>query len=152
MRLVGSRNAQAITGLTADQLREWSGRRGLVSPEIPARGKGTQARFSWQNLLLLRICATLKSQTHVELAAYRDDIEVLQERISDRSFHSLWNSAVVFGDASPLVLERRQILEHESDQPYIFVSLRPHLHAITGGLGIQEPVAQLPLFPVIGLR
>ncbi len=46
MRLIKSRDVPAMTGLTADQLREWTVRRDLVRPDIPAQKRGSQAQFS----------------------------------------------------------------------------------------------------------
>jgi len=152
VRLVGSREAQAIAGLSADQLREWTGRRGLISPDVPARGKGTQARFSWQTLLLLRLAGAMKAQIHIELEAYRDRFANLQDKLTTLPFHSLWGvSLVVTGTKSPMLLSSGDI-DFASDQPLLVMGLRPHLDAVMHGFGIAEPVAQLPLFPAIGLR
>lgn len=151
VRLVGTRDAQVVSGLSADQIREWTGRRGLVSPEIPAKGKGTQARYSWQSLLLLRVCAALKTQIHVELSAYRNDIKTLQDQINNRSFHSLWNETVIFGPSKPFVMELRQVPEFTFDKPYVLVLLRPHLQIIKGGLGIEKPTPSPLFFQAVGL-
>lgn len=152
MRLVGSREAQAIAGLSADQLREWTGRRGLISPDVPARGKGTQARFSWQTLLLLRLAGAMKTQIHIELEAYRDRFANLQDKLATLPFHSLWGvSLVVTGTEAPTLRSSGEI-DFDSDQPLLVMGLRPHLDAIMHGFGIAEPLAQLPLFPAVGLR
>ncbi|MCW2393547.1 hypothetical protein [Sphingobium sp. B11D3A] len=141
-----------ITGLSADQLREWSGRRGLIAPDVPACGKGTQARFSWQTLLLLRIAGALKTEIHVELEAYRDPFAVLREQLARLPFHALWDVALVIaGNASPMLRALGDI-PLSSDEPLVIVGLRPHLDTIMRGFGIAEPVAQLPLFPAVGLR
>jgi len=151
VRLVGSREAQVITDLSADQIREWTGRRGLIAPDIPARGKGTQARFSWQTLLLLRIAGAIKAQVHVELEAYRDKFAELQDQFAGLPFHSLWPIAlVVVGNQSP-ILRYLSDIDLDLDEPLLIVTLQPHLEAIMRGFGIAEPAAQLPLFPTIGL-
>jgi hypothetical protein len=41
--------------MTADQLREWTVRRGLIQPDEPAPKRGSEAKFSWQTLLVLRL-------------------------------------------------------------------------------------------------
>src|SRR4051812_25356559 len=68
-QLVGTRDVLGATGLSSDQLREWTGRRGLVVPDIRAQGKGTHPRFSWQTALVLRFAAELKDVFHLELQA-----------------------------------------------------------------------------------
>lgn len=152
VRLVGSREAQVIAGLSADQLREWTGRRGLISPDVPARGKGTQSRFSWQTLLLLRLAGAMKTQFHIELEAYRDRLATLQNKLASLPFHSLWDFSLVVTGTEPPMLRSPGDIEFDSDQPLLVMGLRPHLDAIMHGFGIAEPIAQLPLFPAIGLR
>jgi hypothetical protein len=152
MRLVGSREAQAVTGLSADQLREWTGRRGLVAPDIPASGKGTQARFSWQTLLVLRIACALKDHLHIELAAHRSLFANLQDRLSGHPFHALSDLTVVIVGGKHARLSRYSDLGDIGDEPVVVVKLSPHLAAVMSGFGVSAPMAQLPLFPAVGLR
>lgn len=152
MRLVGSREAQAVTGLSIDQLREWTGRRGLVAPDIPASGKGTKARFSWQTLLVLRIACALKDHLHIELAAHRSLFANLQERLSGHPFHALGDLAVVILGGEHARLSQFSDLGDIGDEPVVVVKLSPHLAAIMSGFGLSVPTAQLPLFPAVGLR
>jgi hypothetical protein len=51
VRLIGSRDVLKLTGLSADQLREWTVRRGLIHADIPASRQGQQAQFGWQTVL-----------------------------------------------------------------------------------------------------
>jgi hypothetical protein len=152
VHLVGSREAQAITGLSANQLREWSGRRGLIAPDVPARGKGTYAHFSWQTLLLLRIAGVLKTHIHIELEAYRDSFAELQTRLKGLPFHSLWDFKLVIVGSGQPALRHLNDIDIDADLPVLAVALRPHLDHIMRGFGVASPVAQLPLFPAIGLR
>jgi hypothetical protein len=39
-----------------------------------------------------------------------------------------------------------------ADQDAILLRLNDHLEALSQGFGVSEPVAQLPLFPAVGLR
>ena len=151
MRLVGSREAQALTDLSADQIREWTGRRGLIKPDVPACGKGTQARFSWRTLLLLRLAGTIRSHLHVELEGHRSAFFSLQEQLQNHAFHPLLNRWLVMA-AGRSSLERLNNIDIVGNSPALIVSLAPHLEIISNGLGIVEPMAQLPLFPAVGIR
>ncbi|WP_051961362.1 hypothetical protein [Devosia riboflavina] len=150
--LVGSKQALAITGLSADQLREWTGRRGLVRPDIPAQGKGTQARFSWQTLLVLLIARTLKEDFHIELESYREHLIDLQSRLRGQPFHGLGESAVIFAPKHLAQLSDISAAAATHDTSAIIVALRPYLMTIVSGLGAVEPLVQLPLFRAVGLR
>lgn len=152
MRLVGSKDAQAVTGLSADQLREWAGRRGLVTPDIPASGKGSQARFSWQTLVVLRIASALKAHLHMELGAHRALFAELQTRLAGQPFHALSDLTVVILPGQAPLLRRASDTNLEVDGPVLLVRLAPHLAAVMQGVGLPEPIAQLPLFPAVGLR
>ena len=152
MRLVGSKEAKAVTGLSADQLREWAGRRGLVAPDVPASGKGSQARFSWQTLVVLRIAKVLKAELHVELGAHRALFKELQERLAGQPFHALSDLVVVIIVGQRVSLRRTSDLIEAVDAPVVLVRLEPHLAALRHGFGIPEPIVQLPLFPAVGLQ
>jgi len=152
MRLVGSKEAKAVTGLSADQLREWAGRRGLVAPDVPASGKGSQARFSWQTLVVLRIAKVLKADLHVELGAHRALFKELQERLAGQPFHALSDLVVVIIVGQRVSLRRTSDLIEAVDAPVVLVRLEPHLAALRHGFGIPEPIVQLPLFPAVGLQ
>ena len=71
MRLIQSGEVQKLTGLTSDQLREWTSRRGLIEADSKPSGPGTRARFGWQSVLLLRIAVVLKERFHVELQSQK---------------------------------------------------------------------------------
>ena len=43
MRLVTTRRATSLTGLSTEQLREWSSRRALIPADLQNRGRGSQA-------------------------------------------------------------------------------------------------------------
>ncbi|WP_152522684.1 hypothetical protein [Sphingobium ummariense] len=150
MRLVGSREAQTLTDLSADQIREWTGRQGLIQPDVPACGKGTQARFSWRTLLLLRLAGAIRSHLHVELEGHRAAFSSLQEQLRSHAFHARDRWLVMA--AGLCSLERLNDVEFVGRGPALIVSLAPHLEIVSNGLRIVEPMAQLPLFPADGLR
>ncbi len=152
VRLVGSKDALIVTELSADRLREWTGRRGLVAPDVAARGKGTQARFSWRTLLVLRIAATLRDRLHVELEAYKSAMAALQQQLIGQPFHALSGMVLIIDAASAPSLRRAADMRLDLSEASFVVALQPHLDAISAALAVAEPMAQLPLFPAVAVR
>jgi hypothetical protein len=151
VRLIGSRDVLRLTGLSADPLREWTVRRGLIHPDVPASRQGQQAQFGWQTVLLLRLAVVMRSRFHVELQVHRDLLGRARVLLSGRSFPSLWgNRLAIFG------LERCELLSSGDAVPMeedvILLGVNAHLEALSQGFGVCEPIAQLPLFPAVGLR
>lgn len=99
MRLVTTRIATSLTGLSTDQLREWSSRRALIPADVQNRGRGSPAQYGWQAILLLRIAATLKERFHLELHAHRRLFAAICEALGDVSFLKLWGKSLVIYDA-----------------------------------------------------
>lgn len=151
VRLIGSRDALKLTGLSADQLREWTVRRGLIHPDVPASRQGQQAQFAWQTVLLLRLAVVMRSRFHVELQVHRDLLLRARELLNGRSFPSLWNCRLaIFGLENCALLGGGEPLP--VDQDAILLRLNGHLEALSQGFGVSEPISQLPLFPAVGLR
>lgn len=151
MRLIGSRDVLKLTGLTSDQLREWTVRRGLICADLPSARQGQQAQFAWQTVLVLRLMVVMSRRFHIELQVHRDLFVRARELLNGRSFPGLWgNRIAVFG------LERCALLGADdpvpTDQDALLLLLNDHLEALSQGFGVAEPIAQLPLFPAIGLR
>ncbi len=152
MRLIKSRDVPALTGLTADQLREWTVRRGLVEPDEPAQKRGSEARFSWQTLLVLRLAVVLRTRFRVELQAHRELLASARKLLEGTSFLGLWGGTlVIYGlNRCELLSARAPIPSAEEDA--ILLRLNHHLEALSQGFGLPEPVSQLTLFPAGGLR
>lgn len=152
MRLVRSRDVPALTGLTADQLREWTVRRGLVQPDEPAQKRGSEAKFSWQTVLVLRLAVVLRTGFHVELQAHRELLASARKLLDGASFPGLWGGALAIYGMSrcELLNARAPLLPVEED--VILLRLNRHLEALSQGFGLSEPVSQLPLFPAVGLK
>ncbi|MCF5097152.1 MerR family transcriptional regulator, partial [Pseudomonas gessardii] len=72
MRLIKAAAVQALTGLTSDQLREWTSRRHLIVPDEKPSGPGSRALYSWQTVLLLRLAVVLREKFHVELTSQKN--------------------------------------------------------------------------------
>lgn len=152
MRLVRARDVPALTGLTVDQLREWTVRRGLVQPDEPAQKRGSEAKFSWQTVLVLRLAVVLRTRFHVELQAHRDLLDSVRKLLEGASFPGLWGATLaIYGPARCELLTARAPLPPAAEDA-ILLRLNPHLKALSQGFGLPEPVSQLPLFPAVGLR
>jgi len=98
MRLVRSREVLQLTGLTADQLREWTVRRALIQPDEPAQKRGVEAKFSWQAVLLLRLAMVLRTRFHVELQPHRELLAAARELLDNVSFPTLWGRTLAIYD------------------------------------------------------
>lgn len=152
MLLVKSRDVPALTGLTADQLREWTVRRGLVQPDEPAQKRGSEAKFSWQTLLVLRLAVVLRTRFHVELQAHRELLRSARKLLDGASFPGLWGGTfAIYGLTRCALLNARAPLP-SMEEDVILLRLNRHLEALSQGFGFPEPISQLPLFPAIGLR
>lgn len=151
MALIGTRDALLLTGLSADQLREWTVRRSLIQPDIPAQKRGSEAKFSWQTILLLRLAMVLRSRFHVELQAHRELLVEARNRLSHASFPVLWGMTLAIYD-----LRRCELLSSRAEvsatEDVVLLRLNPHLEVLSRGLSLPVPVSQRSLFPAVGLR
>lgn len=151
MRLVGSREVLQLTGLSADQLREWTVRRALIQADVPAQKRGSEAKFSWQTVLLLRLAVVLRTRFHVELQAHRDLLVAARELLDGTSFPGLWGATLAIYD-----LRRCELLSPRAalaaDEDAVLLRLNRHLDVLSQGFGLFDPVAQLPLFPAVPIR
>ena len=86
MRLVPTRQALQLTGLTPAKLREWTGRRALIPADVPPKSQGSSAQYSWQTILVLRLALTLKDKFCLELQAHRGLFTCLHRSLKGRSF------------------------------------------------------------------
>lgn len=147
MRLLKTRQVPALTGLTVDQIRDWTVRRGLIRPDIPARKRGSEAQFSWQTVLVLRLAVVLRNRFHVELQAHRDLLLEVRAFLEGRSFIALWGErlAICGLRRAELVSSISDLDEHED---VIVLTLDRHLEVLSREFGFQDTFRQLPLFSV----
>ena len=147
VRLLKTRQVPALTGLTVDQIRDWTVRRGLIQPDIPARKRGSEAKFSWQTVLLLRLVVVLRNRFHVELQAHRDLLLEIRALLEGRSFIALWGErlAICGLRRAELVRSLSDLHEHED---VIILTLDRHLEVLSREFGFQDTFRQLPLFSV----
>ena len=145
MGLIGTRDVLALTGLSGNQLREWTGRRALIQADVPASGKGTQARYSWQTVLVLRLALVLRQEFRLDLQHCKEQLAELQLRLRGRSFFSLSGHALLLGGESRIALVRASAvqIEHEA---IVVVPLERHLQSLMVALEDRPGAKQLPLF------
>jgi hypothetical protein len=148
VRLVTTRRATTLTGLSTEQLREWSSRRALIPADIQNRGRGSQAQYGWQAILLLRVALLLKDRFHVELHAHRGLFAALREALRATSFLKLWGASVAIYDCKTWELIDTDAAGQMTVDG-IIVHLDPHLAVLATEFAMPgpPPTGQLELFP-----
>lgn len=149
MRLVTTRIATILTGLSVEQLREWSSRRALIPADIQNRGRGSSAQYSWQTILQLRIAVLLKDRFHLELHAHRGLFQQMHEALAGISFLKLWGANIaIYGTEHWDLLEGDNAGQVDADA--IIIQLNPHLEMLAAEFAMPgpPPSGQLELFPV----
>lgn len=148
MRLVTTRIAASLTGLSTAQLREWSSRRALIPADIQNRGRGSQAQYGWQAVLLLRVALLLKDRFHVELHAHRGFFAALREALGGISFLKLWGTSLAIYDCVTWELIATDAAGDRAADA-IIVQLDPHLAVLAAEFAMPgaPPTGQLELFP-----
>lgn len=142
-----------LTGLTANQLREWSHRRHLIPPDVEAGGPGRPALYSWQTVLLLRIAVVLRERFRIELQAHKELLHALRELFSGAPFPALRGCvlalrAMEHGELLPEGLVR----VGGGDPDTLFLRLDPHLDVLESQFAPQDQSEQLPLFRAVRIR
>ena len=149
MRFVTTPDATVLTGLTTATLREWTSRRALIPADVPPKGKGSPASFTWQTILLLRIAVTLRDRFHLELQPHRTLFARLKTGLRRTSFIALWGKALALhgGDGWAFVEEANS---PPLNDDAVIIRLQPHLEALSVGFALPRPTpsaGQLELFP-----
>ena len=152
MRLVTTREANRLTGLSTEQLREWTNRRALVPADVQHRGRGSPAQYAWQTILLIRIAVSLKDRFRIELNAHRQLFGELRGVLGQCSFIALWGrSLAVYGASEWALLGAAEDVRSDADA--IISRLDPHLAVLSEGFSLPRPSSpgQLELFPARGI-
>lgn len=152
MRLVNTRKASLLTGLSTQQLREWTSRRAIVPADVRPAGRGFQAQYSWSSILVLRIASVLRRTLNVELQAHSELLAQVRQGLLQTSFLALWGkSLLIFSTADWALLDDLAAMPNDRDA--VVVRLDPHLQVISSALALgRSPVpGQFELFPARGL-
>jgi hypothetical protein len=153
MRLVPTRQALQLTGLTPAKLREWTSRRALIPADLPPKSQGSSAQYSWQTILVLRLALTLKDKFCLELTAHRGLFVSLRRSLKGRSFIALWDHVLAFRGTADWTLIK-EAGEEPLDADAIMLRLNPHLEVLAAGFSLPDPrraAGQLDLFPATPL-
>lgn len=149
MRYATTALVSSLTGLSTTQLREWTNRRALVPADVPPAGKGSQAKFTWQTVLIIFIAMTLKSRFHLELHAHRVLFSELSRALRQASFVALWNKKLmVAAQGRWALVDASDTVDDENDALYI--QLNPHLEKLANGFALPALTStpgQFDLFP-----
>ena len=152
MRLIESRDVRALTGLSANQLREWTVRRALVAPDVQPQGRGNRARFSWQTVLVLRLAVVLK-KFHIELTAHKSLFVGFQRQLAETSFLSLRGKILLLRGGGEWELRDAEGIGGDGNMgDALLLPLSPHLQILSDKFGLPDPMKQLPLFPALGVE
>lgn len=153
MRVVSTHEATRLTGLSTDQLREWTSRRAIIPADIKPKGNGSAAQFSWQTILVIRLAAALRTQFRVELQAHRSLFASLRRGLHGVSFIALWDKRLAICSSSRwLLLDASSAPPEQQDA--IVLCLAPHLEVLSAGFALPRPSmveGQPDLFPAQGL-
>jgi hypothetical protein len=148
MQLVTTPKASKLTGLSTDQLREWTSRRALIPADVRPRGHGSPARYAWQTILLLRLAATLRDRFKVELQTHSQLFAELRQALNQTSFLYLWGKSIaIYGPRKWTFLDRDNPVPPADD--VIVLRLDPHLEVLSVEFALPQPTVpgQLELFP-----
>lgn len=151
--MIPAGQVQKLTGLTANQLREWSHRRDLIPPDVEAGGPGRPALYSWQTVLLLRIAVVLRERFRIELQVHKTLLHALRDLFSGTPFPTLRGCvlalrAMEHGE----ILSEGMIRVGEDDPDTLFLHLDPHLAVLEVEFAPQDHSRQLPLFRAVRIR
>jgi hypothetical protein len=152
MRLITTREASRLTGLSADQLREWTSRRALIPADVRPRGHGSPAKYRWHTILLLRVAGTMRDRFRVELQTHRQIFAEMRQALSRTSFLALWGKSVaIYGTRKWAIVDDGEPLPPTGDA--IILRLAPHLQVLSVGFALPHPAVpgQLDLFPARGV-
>ncbi len=147
VHLVTTGRAVQLTGLSTEQLREWTIRRALIPADIKPKGHGSPARYSWQTILLLRVALIFRDRFKLELHAHRDMFADLGHKLTQIPFRSLWGkSLAVQGEQRWSLLEPEELAGTADD--CIVLRLDSHLEILAEAfsLGHAASSEQYQLF------
>ena len=145
MRLVQSADALQVTGLTRSQLREWTGRRELILPDVSPDGPGRHALYAWQTLLVLRLLLVLHNDFAAEVGAWAPAAMNLREKLKNTSFPSLWHLSVFFPNRhTALLVDDVAKVGHTG----LILPLESHLTVLASKLSLPRPDQLSLLLPV----
>lgn len=151
--MINAGRVQQLTGLSADQLREWTHRRALISPDVAPQGPGRRALYGWQTVLLLRVAVVLKEKFRIELQAHQDLLAALRDLLGNASFPALRGAVLVLhGMTHGELVADSVVFRADASDDALFLRLDPHLEVLAADFSPREQNPQLPLFRAVRVR
>lgn len=151
--MIPAGQVQKLTGLTPNQLREWSHRRGLILPDVEANGPGRPALYSWQTVLLLRLAAQLREKFRIELQAHKQLLHALRDLFSGAPFPALRGRVLALrGMEHCELLPEGMVRVGSDDLDTLFLRLDPHLDVLEAQFAPKDQSQQLSLFRAVSIR
>lgn len=139
--------AAKLAGITANQLREWTGRRAIISPDVPGRGRGKHALFSPATVLVLRMIAELRTRFLMEVGPLSSMAEDLRAHLAEIPFMALYGRAVSI--KSPDEYDIINLSHAKVSASAVVIPFEGHLVAISETCGFRDQLTQFQLFPVM---
>jgi len=146
MRFAGTRETCELTGLSVEVLREWTIRRALIPADVFPRAKGSQAQYSWQTILILRLAATLRNRFHVELQAHKTLFAQLKDAVRDLEPSDVMTMTLLLAGNGVWTL-----VEGLTREPaeVLAIQLKPHLEPLLEFFNLpDDSVRQIELFAI----
>ena len=137
MKLISTRQARALTGLSTAKLREWTSRRALIPADVPPKAQGSPAQYGWQTILLLRLAVKLREHFNLELQAHRRIFDGLQCQLREIPFETLWGKILaVYGPDRWSLLDPDDRFDITDD--VLLIRLDPHLELLVAGFAVPR--------------
>lgn len=150
-QLVGTRHAKRLTGLTTEQLRDWTSRRALIPADVKPKGHGSPARYSWQTILLLRIAVVLRDRFKLELQAQRALFSDMATELAQLRISSLYGKVLtVRGGKRWKLVDPADLAILGGD--FIAIDLESHLELLAKEFPSSEILTGLRPFPALPLE
>lgn len=141
--------ASNLTGLSIQNLREWTSRRALIPADVRPKAKGSPARYTWQTILVLRLAVTLRDHFHLELQAHAALFESIKIALRHTPLSGLWDKTLaVHGTQHWSLIDATQ--PQQLADEIILVRLNPHLNALAASAVFPTAFTvplQIELFP-----
>ncbi len=151
MRYFQARDVVRLTGLTQPQLREWTERRKLLTPSVPADGPGTRALFSWVEIITIRIAAEMRATFGMQLEQNRRILSEIKDTIASHAFPALWGTYLEIQPREGVrIIDRVENLRASAG--VLVLPLDPHLEVLASQVEDSDIDFQLPLFRALGVK
>ena len=150
MRIVTTREASKLTGLSTNKLREWTSWRALIPADIRPKSAGIARQILLANDPPPAGRSDASRPLSPRTASASRSLASLRRGLSGTSFIALWGkSLAIHSDQSWAWVDDAELAPLAGDA--IFIRLTPHLEILSQGFALPQPSSspgQLDFFPV----